>query len=112
MCGIAGILNLDSTLQSTTDVLDRMLRSIFHRGPDEDGVLHDRELSMGMRRLSIIDLADGTQPIFDESGRYAVILNGEIYNYVELRNELLQRGHKLKNPQRHRSRCSSVRRIW
>lgn len=96
MCGIAGILNLSSTPLSRTDVLDGMLRSIFHRGPDEDGVLIDRELSMGMRRLSIIDLADGTQPIFDESGRYAVILNGEIYNYVELRRELLQRGHCLK----------------
>ncbi len=96
MCGIAGILNLSSTPLSRTDALDGMLRSIFHRGPDEDGVLIDRELSMGMRRLSIIDLADGTQPIFDESGRYAVILNGEIYNYVELRRELLQRGHCLK----------------
>jgi asparagine synthase (glutamine-hydrolysing) len=96
MCGIAGILNLASMPLSCTDVLDGMLRAIFHRGPDEDGVLCDRELAMGMRRLSIIDLADGTQPIFDESGRYAVILNGEIYNYVELRKELLQRGHCLK----------------
>jgi asparagine synthase (glutamine-hydrolysing) len=96
MCGIAGILNLDSTSQSNTEVLDRMLLSIYHRGPDEHGVLCDREIAMGMRRLSIIDLADGTQPIFNESGRYAVILNGEIYNYIELRKDLIQRGHTLK----------------
>jgi asparagine synthase (glutamine-hydrolysing) len=73
-----------------------MLRSIYHRGPDEDGRLIDGPLAMGMRRLSIIDLADGTQPIFDESGRYGVVSNGEIYNYRELREQLLSRGHQLK----------------
>ncbi len=73
-----------------------MLTAIFHRGPDEDGRLVDGPLAMGMRRLSIIDLADGQQPIYDESGRYAVVFNGEIYNYRELRKELIGRGHQFK----------------
>lgn len=96
MCGIAGILQLDRTKGAPPEVLERMLLSIYHRGPDEDGRLVDGELAMGMRRLSIIDLAEGQQPIFDESGRYAVVFNGEIYNYRELRQELLSRGHTLK----------------
>lgn len=93
MCGIVGILNLDSSQPASSAVLDRMLTSIVHRGPDEDGRLCDGPLAMGMRRLSIIDLADGQQPIFDESGRYGVVFNGEIYNYRELRSELTSRGH-------------------
>lgn len=73
-----------------------MLSSIVHRGPDEYGRLIDRQLAMGMRRLSIIDLADGSQPIFDESGRFGIIFNGEIYNYRELREQLKLRGHQLR----------------
>lgn len=96
MCGIAGFLDLQILPAKPCDSLDRMLGSIAHRGPDDQGTLVDRELQMGMRRLSIIDLADGHQPIYDESGRYAVIFNGEIYNYRELREELLARGHILK----------------
>ena len=96
MCGIAGILNLDASRNAPPEVLERMLKSIFHRGPDEDGRLIDGPLAMGMRRLSIIDLADGQQPIFDESGRYGVVFNGEIYNYRELRTDLISRGHKFR----------------
>ena len=102
MCGIAGFLQLSnssSALGSDQDrrvVLDRMLDSIVHRGPDEFGRLVDGPLAMGMRRLSIIDLADGQQPIHDESGRLGVVFNGEIYNYRELRSELVSRGHQFR----------------
>lgn len=99
MCGIAGILSLRPSIaigESQAEILDRMLMSIFHRGPDEDGRLVDGELAMGMRRLSIIDLSDGTQPIFNEDGRYGVVFNGEIYNYVELRRELEAKGHHFR----------------
>lgn len=94
MCGIAGILELDASRAAPRAVLRDMLRAIVHRGPDDQGELVDRELAMGMQRLSIIDLQDGQQPIFNESGRFAIVFNGEIYNYVELRKQLINRGHK------------------
>jgi asparagine synthase (glutamine-hydrolysing) len=72
-----------------------MLDTIIHRGPDDDGRLVDHELAMGMRRLSIIDLVDGKQPMFDCSARYGIVFNGEIYNYRELQGDLESRGHKL-----------------
>ncbi len=93
MCGIAGILNLERGKPVRPELLDPMLRRITHRGPDENGSLVDGELAMGMQRLSIIDLADGKQPIQNEDGRYSVVFNGEIYNYIELRNGLKKRGH-------------------
>ncbi len=65
-----------------------------HRGPDGDGMLIDGPMAMGMRRLSIIDLAGGDQPIFNEDGTIAVVFNGEIYNYIELRQELIQKGYR------------------
>lgn len=95
MCGITGFLSAGPN-PNPAATLEPMLRSILHRGPDEHGCLIDGPLAMGMRRLSIIDLADGTQPIYDESGRYGIVFNGEIYNYVELRQQLLSRGHRLK----------------
>lgn len=71
-----------------------MLDVIRHRGPDDEGIFLDRNLGIGMRRLSIIDLAGGKQPIANEDGSVVVVFNGEIYNYVELRNRLRSRGHR------------------
>lgn len=73
-----------------------MLGSIVHRGPDDQGVLIDDQIAMGMQRLAIIDLDDGAQPIYSQSGRYAVIFNGEIYNYRELRSTLIADGFQFK----------------
>ncbi len=96
MCGIAGFLNLEKGKPAEPALLGPMLRRIVHRGPDENGSLVDGELAMGMQRLSIIDLADGKQPIQNEDGRYSVVFNGEIYNYIELRNDLKKRGHTFR----------------
>lgn len=97
MCGIAGILQLDPAKQTPdARLLDAMLRAIVHRGPDDDGRLVDGPLAMGMRRLSIIDLSDGKQPIFDEARRFGVVFNGEIYNYRELRTTLESGGHTFR----------------
>ena len=96
MCGIAGILNYDPQSAASGSLLAEMLGDIVHRGPDDQGTWIDGQLAMGMRRLSIIDLEGGHQPIFDESGRYGIVFNGEIYNYRELRLELQARGHQFR----------------
>jgi asparagine synthase (glutamine-hydrolysing) len=88
MCGISGF-----TGPQIPGLLDRMLRSIKHRGPDDDGVYRGDKLSMGMVRLSIIDVSGGRQPMENEDGSITVVFNGEIYNYVELRAELEAKGH-------------------
>jgi asparagine synthase (glutamine-hydrolysing) len=92
MCGIAGII--DFARWPRHEELDSMVRIQRHRGPDGEGMLVDGPLAMGMRRLSIIDLAGGDQPIFNEDGSIAVVFNGEIYNYIELRQELIAKGHR------------------
>ena len=71
-----------------------MLESIVHRGPDGEGKLARPDLTLGMRRLAIIDLAGGDQPIFNEDGSVGVVFNGEIYNFRELRADLERRGHR------------------
>ena len=91
MCGISGIL--DYTRPIEPDRLGTMLDLIIHRGPDDQGRYERGPCSMGMRRLSIIDLGGGHQPISNEDGTVWVVFNGEIYNYVELRAELQARGH-------------------
>jgi asparagine synthase (glutamine-hydrolysing) len=95
MCGIAGLW--DPAERAPGMALDRMLSSILHRGPDGEGrhVEPDRGLALGMRRLSIIDLAGGGQPIWNEDRTVGVVFNGEIYNYLELRAELVARGHRM-----------------
>jgi len=96
MCGIAGFVNRDRAVTADPRLLRGMADAIVHRGPDEDGYLLDHEAALGMRRLRIIDLAGGSQPIFNEDRTVGVVYNGEIYNYPELRERLLARGHTLR----------------
>ena len=92
MCGICGVIGLESKLNGEA-VVRRMLAAIVHRGPDEEGILVAPPIVAGSRRLSIIDLPGGSQPIWNETGTLAVIYNGEIYNFRELRKELEDKGH-------------------
>ena len=93
MCGICGLVSLDGATAPDPAALAAMNETLVHRGPDSDGSVIDGPAGLAMRRLSIIDLAGGDQPIANEDGRIQVIQNGEIYNYRELRNELRGRGH-------------------
>src|SRR5438045_9032760 len=93
MCGIYGLLNLKNR-STPPGVLKAMGSMIPHRGPDDEGQYANGAIALGFRRLSIIDLAGGHQPISNEDGSIWVMLNGEIYNYLELRHELEQRGHR------------------
>src|SRR5437667_6006621 len=94
MCAITGILNFDSDRPVDREVLLGMRDSMIHRGPDDCGVYAEGPLGLAVRRLSIIDLVTGNQPIHNEDGSVWVILNGEIYNFKMLRNDLERRGHK------------------
>jgi asparagine synthase (glutamine-hydrolysing) len=87
MCGIAGWYRRD-TQAVTPEMVTRQCDAIIHRGPDDSGVFTDGDFGFGMRRLSIIDIAGGHQPIASESGRWLIVFNGEIYNHLELRHQL------------------------
>src|SRR2546425_10013953 len=93
MCGICGVYEYASQRPVDRQTLWEMLQVIRHRGPDDEGAYIDNDLMLGMRRLSIIDLASGKQPISNEDGSVVVVFNGEIYNYRELREQLQQGGH-------------------
>src|SRR5438105_2603195 len=93
MCGISGIYDYVERRPVDADVLSSMLDVISHRGPDDEGMHLDREVGVAVRRLSIIDVATGRQPITNEDGSIVVAFNGEIYNYRELARELRSRGH-------------------
>jgi asparagine synthase (glutamine-hydrolysing) len=93
MCGIAGVLYRDTQRPAALGVLKAMGDAIAHRGPDAEGYLDEPGLGLVHRRLSIIDLTGGDQPIANEDGSIHVIFNGEIYNYRELREQLIARGH-------------------
>src|SRR3954464_15101570 len=95
MCGICGLLALDGRTVPDPEALRAMNATLRHRGPDDDGELLDGPAALGMRRLSIIDLPGGHQPIANEDGTVHVVFNGEIYNYRELRAELHAAGHRL-----------------
>ncbi|MCL4460043.1 MAG: asparagine synthase (glutamine-hydrolyzing) [Chloroflexi bacterium] len=93
MCGICGLYIRQTRDQPSEALLRRMTDTLAHRGPDDAGVFLDQQVGLGHRRLSIIDLETGHQPIFNEDKTLAIVCNGEIYNYQELRTELKGKGH-------------------
>ncbi|QDT34648.1 asparagine synthase (glutamine-hydrolyzing) [Thalassoglobus polymorphus] len=96
MCGIAGVLFADGAQPVEEVRLREMADSIAHRGPDAEGIWKASGIGLAHRRLSIIDLSDGNQPIANEDGSVQVVFNGEIYNYRELQSELIAKGHRFR----------------
>src|SRR5919198_293445 len=99
MCGIAGFVESSATAspleaEARQDLIARMCSVIRHRGPDDQGALVDNGVALGMRRLSIIDLSTGHQPIHNEDRTVWIVFNGEVYNFRELRRELAAAGHR------------------
>ena len=93
MCGIVGIFDCNGRGEVDQTLLARMNEVQFHRGPDEGGLHTEPGVGLGHRRLSIIDLSSGHQPLFNEDGSVVVVFNGEIYNFVDLIPELQALGH-------------------
>ena len=93
MCGICGTLNLTKEHPIDADLLKRMMLILRHRGPDELGIHKDKDIGLGHARLSIIDLKGGQQPMYNEDRTVWIVFNGEIFNYIELREGLLEKGH-------------------
>src|SRR5579862_1532501 len=87
MCGICGVVGIESR-EAGEPVVRRMMAAMVHRGPDEEGLLVAPPVALGMRRLSIVDLAGGSQPVWNDAGTLAIVYNGEVYNFLELRAEL------------------------
>jgi asparagine synthase (glutamine-hydrolysing) len=97
MCGIVGIVESDLTRPVGPAELARMVRTLRHRGPDEEGSVTLPGVGLGMRRLSIVDLAGGRQPFTNEDGTIRLVANGEIYNFPQVRKELVDRGHRFSS---------------
>ncbi|MBV8955372.1 MAG: asparagine synthase (glutamine-hydrolyzing) [Solirubrobacterales bacterium] len=95
MCGIAGKIDFSGPVDA--ELLHRMCAAMTHRGPDARGVWVDRGVGLGMQRLAIIDVAGGEQPIFNEDETIALVMNGEIYNFPDLRERLVRRGHRFSS---------------
>jgi len=96
MCGVAGYFALTPRRLAPREVLSRMVEAVRHRGPDDGGIYYDGRAALGHRRLSIIDLSGGKQPLATADGKLWVTFNGEIFNYVELREELIARGAQFR----------------
>jgi len=94
VCGIAGIVNIAANEPPGLDAITSMISPLHYRGPDESGVYLDRDIALGHLRLSIIGIDGGTQPISNEDGTLWIVYNGEAFNYVELKQELLKKGHR------------------
>src|SRR5687767_4008208 len=96
MCAICGRLNFDPHAPSDSSLVRRMLQTMQHRGPDDEGLHVSSQVVLGHKRLSIIDLSSGHQPLSNEDGTVWIVFNGEIYNFQELRPFLESRGHVFK----------------
>ena len=96
MCGFVGYVNAENDIEKNQQIIRKMADRIVHRGPDQDDYYVDEKVSLGFRRLSIIDLDGGSQPITNEDGSKVLVFNGEIYNYQEFREDLIKKGHTFK----------------
>ena len=108
MCGIAGIIETTTNASPQRERVEAMLDAMPHRGPDDRGIHNDGPAMLGQTRLSIIDLAGGRQPLFNEDESIAVVCNGEIYNYRELREQLERSGHRFRT----NSDCEVLPHLW
>ncbi len=96
MCGICGKYNFDIGNTVNENTVKKMNQALYHRGPDDEGYFFDKNVGFGVRRLSVIDAAGGHQPMYGAGGNLAIAFNGEIYNFRELREDLIKRGHAFK----------------
>ena len=96
MCGITGIFNFNKDNKINSVLLQNMNDSLAHRGPDGEGFFIDNNIGLGHRRLEIIDLKTGDQPMHSFDKNIVVVFNGEIYNYLELKKALVAKGHKFR----------------
>src|SRR6266550_3040631 len=96
MCGVVGILRSEDSLPTPRESIEAMVAAVRHRGPEAAGLYLDDRISLGHARLSIIDLAGGLQPLTNEDQSLWLVCNGEIFNYLELREELEARGHRFR----------------
>lgn len=96
MCGICGKFNFDINNEVDKGLIKKMCDTLIHRGPDDQGYYINKNIGLGMRRLSIIDLNTGHQPISNENQKIWIVFNGEIYNYKELKQDLIKKGHQFK----------------
>jgi len=96
MCGLTGIFHFDSNRDVDKTKLNKITDTLIHRGPDGEGYFVDNNIGLGHRRLSIIDLETGNQPMYSPDGKIVIVFNGEIYNYIELKSDLIKKGYKFK----------------
>ena len=111
MCGIVGYYGLRLLTDEAQAMLRRMCDTIIYRGPDDEGYCADDAVGLGMRRLSIIDLVHGHQPMSNEDGSLVIVFNGEIYNYRDLRADLISKGRRFITESDTESSCGNTNRM-
>jgi len=97
MCGICGQVNADRSRPVDQRILDKMNSVLVHRGPDSSGRYLNENVGLAVRRLAVVDLVTGDQPITNETGKVHIVFNGEIYNNEQLRPQLIARGHSIRS---------------